>query len=69
MDQKGEKVVKNVETNTIRTQIRSLLLGSVVFAILLINSQGAEQKDIAMQSQDKELSRSVIKHFFGIEAR
>lgn len=40
-DQKGEIEVKTTETNTLRTQIRSLLLGSFVFAILLITFQHA----------------------------
>src|SRR5262245_16440682 len=37
--------------------------------IALLHSQGAEQKDTAMQSDAKELSRAVVKHFLGLEAR
>jgi hypothetical protein len=37
--------------------------------IALLNSQGVEQKDPAMQSEAKELSRAVVKHFLGIDAR
>jgi hypothetical protein len=37
--------------------------------IAFLHSQGAEQKDIAMQSQAKDLAIAVVKHFLGIEAR
>jgi hypothetical protein len=37
--------------------------------IVLFQTQGVEQKDIAMQSQAKELSRAVLNHFLGFEAR
>ncbi len=37
--------------------------------IAFLHSQGAEQKDIAMQSEAKGISEAVLKHFLGIEAR
>jgi hypothetical protein len=37
--------------------------------IALLHSQGAEQKDVAMQSEAKELSLAIVKHFLGVEAR
>ena len=118
---KEETEVKNVETKTIRTRIRSLFLGSIAMTFLLVaslfvltgkevsdveseqmiaafndtmgstpqfvsmsprdkqilyesavvtggmiallHSQGAEQKDAAMQSDARNMSIAVVKHF------
>ena len=51
--------MKNTETNTMRTLIRSLMLGSVVFAILIITSQqAAGQYNNQRESRVEQVSRN-----------
>jgi hypothetical protein len=37
--------------------------------IATLNIQGAQQNDFALQSQAREISRTVMKNLLGIEAR
>lgn len=51
--------MKNMEINTMRTLIRSLMLGSVVFAILIITSQqAAAQRNNQRESRVEQVPRN-----------